>query len=301
LRASAGTGFKAPNMNDLYAAQSEGYPTFIDWVSCKREQQNDPSDTPSCSPRQWKVRSGGNKNLEEERSKSYNLGVIVQPNKKYNFGLDLWQTRITNVVGMQSADDYQMATLAESQGINPADHGVIINRDSSGNIEDEPGSGMYAPLLNLASQEVRGLDFSAAGHFDNGFNVSMNHSHIAYFRQESFPGMGYKNRLGTNGMPPWRNSINVNFVKRKHSFSLLAKTIAKHQKTVRQDGDLPRYTEFDFSYNLQLFEKTTFTFIVQNILGTIPPLDNSNPNSQLDTSLYSPRGQLAFVGIKQGF
>jgi outer membrane receptor protein involved in Fe transport len=70
---------------------------------------------------------------------------------------------------------------------------------------------------------------------------------------------------------------------------------------VPEEGELPAYTEVDLSYNRDLFSKTTLTLGVQNLLSTIAPLDDSNPNSQMLTSLYNPRGQVVFAAIKQGF
>lgn len=58
FRASVGTGFKAPAMQDLYASTSEGYPSFIDHVACEAEKTAGGS-TPSCTPQQYLRISGG--------------------------------------------------------------------------------------------------------------------------------------------------------------------------------------------------------------------------------------------------
>jgi iron complex outermembrane recepter protein len=295
LRASAGTGFKAPSMNDLYAAKSQGYQTFIDQVACKREQEQTPGDTPSCTPKQWLVKSGGNEDLEEERSKSYNLGLLFQPTKKIVFGGDLWMTNVTNVVGI----DYEMLTLAESQGVNLDQYGVNVRRDADGYIDDE--NGINAPLLNLAQQQVSGIDLNASARFDSGITLQTNHSILFYFKEEGFPGTGLRDRLRENGRPAWRNTTTISYDLKKNTFNLIAKTIGEQEKAVKAEGNLPTYTEFDFAYNRQFFEKTTLIIGIQNLFGTTPPLDRSNPNTPLNASLYNPRGQLAYIGLKQGF
>ncbi|MCB0385589.1 MAG: TonB-dependent receptor, partial [Bdellovibrionales bacterium] len=70
LRASAGTGFKAPDMVDLYAGDSNGFPTFIDHTLCA-QQKAAGGATPACLPDQHPVQSSGNKGLKEEKSESY--------------------------------------------------------------------------------------------------------------------------------------------------------------------------------------------------------------------------------------
>ncbi len=292
LRASAGTGFKAPSLNDLYAAQSFGFQTFIDAVACKNEQQNTPNDTPSCAPQQWAVQSGGNKGLQEEKSQSFNIGTVVQIDKTTGYSIDYWLTKLNNVVGI----NYQRLTEAERDGVNVASSGITVTRDANGYIDQ-----INAPLLNLSSQEISGLDFHFHTGSKSGFRMSMDHAYLFFFKQEGFPGTGFQNFLGTNGLPSWRNNVNFGFDKGKQSTNLLFRTINSHLKSVPSEGKVKRYTEIDFVYNLSLAEKTTLTFGVQNVLGTIPPLDKTNATSTLDTSLYNPRGQMAYVGFKQNF
>src|SRR5690606_23604523 len=89
-RAAAGTGFKAPALVNLYAASSEGYPSFVDQVACENEKAKEVEGTPSCTEAQYKVLSGGNPGLKEEKSESFNVGVVYQPTSSFNLGLDVW-------------------------------------------------------------------------------------------------------------------------------------------------------------------------------------------------------------------
>ncbi|MEK6580265.1 MAG: TonB-dependent receptor, partial [Bdellovibrionota bacterium] len=108
LRGSVGTGFRAPLMQDLYASTSMGYPTFIDSVACNAEKQAGGA-TPSCLPQQYQVTSGGNTGLKEEKSLSYNVGAVFEPNRNFNIGADFFSAKLSNVVGISYGD----ATLAE--------------------------------------------------------------------------------------------------------------------------------------------------------------------------------------------
>lgn len=294
IRGSAGTGFKAPLMQDLYAASSNGNPTFIDHVSCAREQAAG-GPTPSCVPRQYNVTSAGNTGLKEERSISYNAGVMYEPNRDFNIGTDLFLTRLKNVVGI----DYGDAMEAERQlGAGAlASRGVIVHRDPSTGLIDN----IEAPLQNLSAQEVAGIDLETSYRLWK-FKLGTEHSQLFYFKEEGFPGTGLKNKLGRNGRPPWRNTTSLGFTpSERHELTVAAITIAGHEKAVATMGKLNNYTSWDLQYAFRTKKIGTFTAGVKNLLDTIPPLDDSNPGSPLDETLYDQVGRALYTGYKATF
>lgn len=291
IRGSVGSGFKAPLMQNLYAATSNGYPTFIDHVSCQREQQAG-GDSPSCIPQQYNVTSGGNKNLKEEKSVSINTGVVFEPNRNFNIGTDLFHTKLNNVVGI----DYSEAMLAESQGVNLAQYGVIVHRDATGYLDS-----IEAPLQNLSAQELAGIDLSTSYSFSS-FKVGMEHSQLFFFREEGFPGTGLKNKLGSPGRPQWRNvvSFGAGFLE-AHEASLVALTTAGQEKSDSAEGKLPNYTTFDLHYDFKSKKVGTVSLGVKNLLGSTPPLDETVPGKPLDATIYDQIGRIYTVGYKMNF
>lgn len=291
FRASAGTGFKAPLMTDLYASDSLGYPTFIDQVACNAER-NAGGATPSCDPAQYEVTSSGNKGLKEEKSRSFNVGAIFQPNRKFNIGTDIWLTQLNNVVGI----DYDSLTEAEAAGVDVSQYGVIVNRDSDGYIES-----IEAPLQNLSAQEVSGIDVTAGLNLGK-VDLSMEHSHMFYFKEEGFPGTGQKDVLGENGRPAWRNTVTLGVLPvDRHKAFVSARTIAGHEKAVKEKGSLNPYTVVDLQYTWAPQNLGEFKFGVKNVAGTTPPLDDSDINNQLDDELYDQIGRQYYVGYTKGF
>lgn len=293
FRASAGTGFKAPQLRDLYATESDGFPTFIDEVACKAEREAGGS-TPSCNPQQWNVKSDGNEDLEEEKSESYNMGLMYQPSKRNSIGFDVWLTRLNNVVAI----NYQQLTQYERDNGTAAVEalGINVKRDDSGLIDY-----IEAPLLNLGSLEISGVDFTSSVALGSNFTLQISHSQLFYYKNEGFPGTGFENQLGQNGLPAWRNNVTLDYARGKSTVRLIAKTIGEHEKAVREEGWLPAYTEVDMNYTLQMTQASSITVGVQNVLKTTPPLDDTNQNEQLNAALYNPRGQNVFVGYKQRF
>ncbi len=291
LRMSAGTGFKAPQLKDLYAADSDGYPSFIDHVACENEKQAGGS-TPSCLPQQWRVLSGGNEDLEEEKSESYNIGIVYQPSRRSMLSLDVWQTKLNNVVGV----NYEKLTEYEQSGGNLADLGIEVERDASGRIDY-----INAPLLNLASLEISGVDLEIKAALSNAFMLKMQHSHLFYYKNEGFPGTGFEDELGENGFPAWRNNISLTYSSGSIGLTLIAKTIGNHKSAIEGEEELPVYTEYDLNYSQTFGRDTTLTVGVQNLLATEPPVDGEGASESLNTSLYNPRGQMVFAGLKQRF
>lgn len=291
FRSSVGTGFKAPLMQDLYAAMSEGNPTFIDHVSCDREVKAGEAPT-SCAPSQYTVTSSGNTGLKEERSISYNFGAAYEPNREFAIMSDLFLTKMNNVVGI-GMDDAMKAELA---GIDLAQYGVIVNRDAQGYIES-----IEAPLQNLSSREVFGIDIGTSYRLGK-VRLATDHSHLFWYKEEGFPGVGTTDQLGENGVPKWRNVSSVTFMPNdRHDLSLAALTTAGQEKAVEGAGMLPNYTTWDVQYSYRLKRLGTLSAGVKNVLGTTPPIDNTNANQPLNIELYDQIGRQYYTGYKATF
>ncbi len=291
LRGSVGTGFKAPLMQDLYAASGNGFPTFIDFVACGAEQQAGGA-TPSCLPQQYNVTSGGNPGLREQTSIAYNAGAVVQATPALSFSGDWFLVKTKNVVGI----DYNDLTRAEAAGINVNQNGLNVTRDAQGYIES-----ILAPMQNLASQDVSGIDLSAGYSFAQ-FRLSSSHSYLFFFREEGFPGAGMRDKLGENGKPEWRNATSLTFLPQDNqSITATAITLGSHKKAVESAGKLSNYTTVDLQYVYQTKRIGEFTLGVRNVLGTTPPLDDSSPNEQLDAMLYDQIGRQFLAAYKINF
>jgi iron complex outermembrane receptor protein len=294
VRASWGTGFRAPLMQELHAAKSDGNPTFIDHVACKAEQQaGGPTD--SCLPQQYEVISNGNSGLKQETSNSFNAGSVYQATKDLSFGLDWFMTKTKNVVGI----DYDDMTRAEAAGVNVNSFGVNVHRDATQHIDQA----ILAPLQNLSSQEVSGIDLSI-GYALWRFKISTDQSQLFYFKEEGFPGAGLRDKLGENGRPKWRNTTSLGFSPVDHqNVSLTAITIGGQEKAVKENGNISHYTSLDAQYvwTLNVKGADEVSFGIKNLLNTTPPLDDSNPTDQLNVTLYDQLGRQFLATYKVKF
>jgi iron complex outermembrane receptor protein len=293
LRGSWGTGFKAPLMQDLYAAKSLGYQSIFDHKACDEERAAGGA-TPDCAVEQYKTTSGGNTDLRAEKSISISVGAMYEPSKDFVVSTDLFQIKNRNRVNL----DFEDMTVAESKGINPSDYGVTVVRDHAHN--DRIVS-IDAPLQNLASQEVTGIDFGASYRMGK-FKISTDHSQLFWFKEEGFPGAGLRNKLGERGRPAWRNATALTYNPAdRHEMDLIAMTVAGQEKTDPTIGRLSQYTTFDLMYAYQWRNVGTVSLGVKNLLAQAPPVDDTDPTNPVDATIYDVIGRQVYTGLRATF
>lgn len=293
LRSSVGTGFKAPKLQDLYAATGDGYQTFVDRVACEDERATTPGSTPSCNAAQYHVTSGGNTGLKEEKAKFFNFGIVSQPWSFLDFGVDYWVTKINNIVSV----DYEGITEAERRGIDVASKGISITRNN-GVLET-----MVAPLQNLASQDVSGVDTTLGLNGNLGpqkFGYNLDYSYVVYFKEETFPGIGTRNRIGEKDHPQWRMNNSVLYGIGANNASIIASTIAGQKKEDKTAGKIPVYTTYDGQYTYTGSWNGAITLGVKNIFDKNPPEDDTS-SEKVSGEIYDVKGRSYYMKVSQNF
>ena len=120
VRGSFGTGFRAPSLSDLKRPTTYGTASsFLTDPQCAAQE----GSIDLCTD-QWAVERRSNPNLKPERSQQFSMGVVFEPSKQWNLGLDYWMIRKTDVI----------STLGEQIIVeNPgAYNGRYIQRDGDG-------------------------------------------------------------------------------------------------------------------------------------------------------------------------
>jgi iron complex outermembrane receptor protein len=104
VRGSFSTGFRAPTLYDINAAQSYGTPgTVNDPAHSTLDSDGNcvatpPFGSPQVCNIQPEVLNGGNKNLKPEKSKNSTLGIVLEPFKDFTFGVDAFRVTYTNQI-----------------------------------------------------------------------------------------------------------------------------------------------------------------------------------------------------------
>lgn len=300
LRASVGTGFKAPTLTQLYKATSDGFVTFIDRYACSKAG----GTGPSCDANQYKVVSGGNKELKEEKAITGGFGVVYEPSADFSVSTDLWYTKISNVVGI----DLEAMTEAELKGVNPTQYGVSTNRNAAGRLQSS--NPINAPSLNLQEEEISGVDVNVSSKVADSFlghswTIEDDFGYIALYNREGFPGAGKRNVVGEWGLPAWRNTIATTAKREKLSYTLSLRTIPGQGIIDRFKSEkITDMNEVDLTVVYKHSKTAGFNFGIRNILDSKPPYDiagGSGGAPEVNSDLYDVNQRTAFVGYSQKF
>lgn len=159
LRGSVGTGFRAPSLTDLYASQATSVTSngTRDPIKCPVFDPNNPA----CSF-QFTTVTGGNPNLQPEKSHTYTAGLVFQPTPDLNVTLDSFWIYLKDQIvvgGLSYAVILQNAQTA-------TEFASLVTRDANGNIVS-----ISQTNANLFRTALSGLDMSARYGFDVGANA----------------------------------------------------------------------------------------------------------------------------------
>ena len=156
FRGSAGTGFRAPSLTDLYASQASSVTSngTRDPIKCPVFDPNNPA----CSF-QFTIITGGNPGLKPEKSKQYTLGLIFQPTPDLNVALDSFWIFLRNQIVVGGLSYVNILLNAQTA----TEFAGLVTRDANGNIIS-----ISQTNANLFKTDVSGLDVSARYGFDLG-------------------------------------------------------------------------------------------------------------------------------------
>ncbi len=303
LRTSVGTGFRAPNLSDLYNGGSLGYPYARDTTGCAAAG----GTGPSCTRRQYEVATTANANLKQERSIFYNAGFVLQPKKNWTIDSNMFLAKIEDSVGSLDLTQVVRAGSIFGEDYLRKNYQLDIQRDASGKITRVNMLSAY----NIASSIRQGIDFHVAnqakyniGRFPIDVVVDVTHIQYLKIAKEEFPGMGLQNDQDNY----YRDTLSVTAFHDTHSVRAAMRTISGQDKIANVGvigdvgyGSLRAHTEFDLNYTkTNLFRKASVSIGVNNLFDTKRPLDDTNQVA-LNTDIYDPIGRYFYTNIGYTF
>ncbi|MCO5113739.1 MAG: TonB-dependent receptor [Bdellovibrionaceae bacterium] len=300
LRGTVGTGYKAPALATLYASQSESYITFVDWYACEQERTLGGA-TPSCSPQQYRTVYGGNPNLKEITSFSYNTGLVYNPSSNFDINLDFWSIVMKGLSWGASGGALEDVTRAELAGITPDAYGIHMNRTAGGYLDAT--NPIIAPSMNIGERKTAGLDLELNWALPapvGVFRISEVFSYRLWDITIPFPGLPERDYVKEHWVSRWRNQLRLGYQLAGHDFGFIVVSTDKYLNAL-QSGYVDGFHRLDFAYNYSGFENASFTLGVQNLLRLTPPLDETDPNNMLNESLYSQTGPVVYSNFVYHF
>ncbi|MBA4341269.1 MAG: hypothetical protein C0423_03845 [Methylibium sp.] len=214
LRASAGTGFRAPTLWDVNAPVSN---------TNTADPQVDPdcpagkADSPLCNT-QFNVQLSSDKNLKPEKSKQFAFGMVFEPMRNLSVALDYWNIRKSDQIGLISGD-----TLMTDMALYNK-YKSRVKRTSAGFI-----SYIETPVENLGGLKTSGIDLDVRTSFELGtmgkLGVSFNGTHVLNWEQQNGKDTPYTDYAGQSAggnapVPTWQHTLGFDWSLNQWNVSL---------------------------------------------------------------------------------
>lgn len=322
VRASAGTGFKAPsvpqtaNVQQLYGVTGGSY-------SCPFAA-TDPLAV-GCVPgtTQYNVYAAGNKDLKPEKSKQFSIGTRFEPAQELSLGVDYWNINLTDRIGQLD----ETTIFA-----NPAAYRRLFT------IYTDPTSGdrNLAILLensNLGEAKASGLDFDVVARFKlpiGNLTSRLLWTHVIEHKVQLAKGgpfvsdLGrYEAGLGLFAGPVFRNqfrwfnsldagswshTLAINY---KSPYTDQSYTEAECLVVIAATGacaavtrEVEAYATADWQTRYMWGRSLKLTAGILNIFDTDPPLTikagGSHPKA-FDSRFADPRGRTLYINVSYQF
>jgi iron complex outermembrane receptor protein len=303
LRGSAGRGFRAPSMTELYRPTVySSTATLPDPVYCATVENN----YSDCADN-WDTRRYSNENLKPERSRQFSLGAVFAAGKHVSASLDYWNIKRTNLIS-EIGDDIILGNLAK--------YGDLVYRDEDGLIDyielrkDNRGA-QLARGIDLALT-VRGVD-TAIGRFGG----RLNGTYVLTSDIQNAPGdefVSNLNRFVTDGVVQrWRHTVSFDWDRGPLSASLQNTFSSGYEDqntainidngSVVAANRVKRYSLWDLSGAYAVDAHLKLRVGIQNLFDKSPPYSNQAYYflSGYDPSYTDPRGRRFYASANYLF
>ncbi|WP_254452189.1 TonB-dependent receptor [Duganella vulcania] len=303
FRASAGRGFRAPSMSDLYRPTVySSTATLPDPVQCATVGNS----LADCADA-WDTRRYSNAKLKPEHSRQYSLGMVIEPSKQVSMTLDYWNIKRTDLIS-EIGDDIILGNLAK--------YGDLVHRKDDGTID-------YIDLRkeNRGAQLASGLDltldYRGVKTWAGNFGGHLSGTYVLNSKIQNAVGDPYLSNLGrfvTDGVVQrWRHTITFDWDRGPYSASLSNTYSSGYQDqnsaintddgTVVAANHVKAYSLWDLSGAWQATKAFKLRAGVQNLFNTAPPYSNQAFYfiSGYDPTYTDPRGRRFYASANYAF
>ena len=299
LRASAGAGFHAPSMTDLYRPTTEYDGALLFDPGC-------PDDFISCTDT-WRVRTISNPNLKPEKSRQFSFGAVFEPGKEFNASIDYWNIEKRDLIS-KLGSDVILANLDK--------YGDLVHRDEDGYIE-------YIELRkeNRGKQKASGIDLTLAWKglkTDWGtWGARLAGTLTLTSKQQLGDGDPFVSNLGKfvedGAVQRWRHTVTLDWEYGAFGASLSNSYLSSYvDQNNAPDENAEQYVQFnhvkaysiwDLQGTWQATPALSLRAGVKNLLDTPPPFSNQAYFylSGYDPSYTDPRGRFYYLSATYRF
>jgi iron complex outermembrane receptor protein len=302
LRASAGSGFRAPTLTDLWTPQALGSSASF----------SDPAT--GQTNLQVTSLSGGNPLLKPETSRQASIGMVFSPIRQLTATVDVFRLRIKDIINNPTVQEI----VSGFRRGDPAYAGLV---KVSGSNEIQQ---VDVLLANAGEGKVQGTDveLNYRDTFALGrLNVNLAGTYMSTF-DETSPSGAVSHKVGRmvqdDGSPVlgadtggvvlrWRHTLTATLSKGDWS-GTLAQNFYKGYRDGNDLNDQPHFVPSRATYDAQIaytgIRKLRLALGAKNLFDSNPPIYIPASNqfqAGYDISLYDPRGRFVYVNASYKF
>jgi iron complex outermembrane receptor protein len=321
LRASVGTGFKAPTLSQVQATR-QLYGATLAYYDCTPDLQAIAGDLGAVCPpdgTQYNVYAEGNATLKPETSLQWTLGLRVEPVDALSIGADLWQVRVRRAIGQVSD-----ATIFADP---------LAWRDLFTTYTDATGTTYLAMLLpnrNLGDLVQRGVDVDVRARVRLSAGLWTSQLALTHHLKDAYqfvPGGAYHSSLGRFGPDGavtfrwqgrwvnalaagrWTHALAVNFRSgyRDQTYSAEDWVVfdVASGEPIDYAGRVRAHVTFDWQSRWQVGRAAALTLGVLNVADRDPPRSLLSAGGGFalgyDDRYYDPRGRTFHASVDLRF
>ncbi len=316
LRASWGTGFRAPSLAQVGLGPSQESVFFTDDYGC----QENPA---YCANTDYTIIFSGNPDLDAEESESYNIGIIFEPLDDLRLSLDYWE------IEQEDKIDRVSFGFLYNQFCNVQDSDVCVRFDPLPGDTLGGLSSVNSSFINIGKQTVTGIDLAVQYSLDlpgSVLSLRFDYSYLQeYERVEPDPNV----EPGTTEQRFISRDLAGEYEYPEHRWSATADWELERWSlvgTVFYTGEFEDTPDIDFdgtldyesnssrtvdafvTLNLQAnysgFSNTLLTLGIDNALDEDPPFAIGDGDTDLYgyvSSQHNPRGQFVYGKVTYTF
>ncbi|MXP27134.1 TonB-dependent receptor [Altererythrobacter indicus] len=340
LRASYNRAIRAPNISELYAAQSVGNVSGQDPCSGSSPTASleqcvatglDPAQYGSvfeCPANTCSALGGGNPDLKPETADTYTVGLVLQPRAipRLTLTADYFNIKVKDYISSVSAE------LIINQCTETGDPYFcsLFHRDPRSGVLFGAEGYVQSTTQNTGSLKTSGIDLGATyriptdmGQIDLNFDGTWLNDLVT----EPLPGLGSYDCKGLFGptcgqpSPEWRHQARITFSDLNDLYSISVnwryiggtKLSSNSDQTLLVGSDkyiinskLPAYNYFDLTGSAKITDALSMRIGVNNLFDKDPPaiaqgLLSSFGNGNTYPGVYDVAGRSVFVALSADF
>ena len=263
LRASVGTGFRAPGISDIHRGDTREMFLFADQYQCDRGV--------SCSEDFYQLDTFVSPNLKAETALHYNFGASFLPGRRLGLIVDQWNFEGQDTISRIYPNEY---THLESRGYKEElDHlGVITRR--------EGGTGQLKSIrtphiVNMGERTIRGVDIELdwKPSVFKSTDIRLNNS-LTYIFEKKVRTFDFE-EMRDDGQT-WKNVTALSLRRGKHFGRMATRVISSVPANDRKGhSKFPRTAILDMTYAYGDLWGGKLSLGVKNILDKKPPVNTN--------------------------